>query len=210
MLLHKLRMLPPETTTVHAHLFKPDSSQSSDIYSTDSTMASAFKHSLSSFLQVLPTDHSPRFVKTKSHKTTDHHSNHQQQDPELKENNSQMVQDIPVPRKPARPASLLSEVRPTDNLPQSPENDHRSSEDYDPPWDLKHVLRPSGVNGSVSVPERLSSGGQGQQPHMTTSVTHDKLLEVDETKDRPATTSKPGGESSFYGILSFIPAIILG
>lgn len=105
-------------------------------------------------------------------------------DPELKENNAQVTHQS-RPGRQHRPSSLLSEVRPMDNLPQSPENDNRSSEDYDPPWDLKtnNVLR---VNGSLSVPERLSTSTA--QPILTTSVTHDKL-DADQTKDRPAAAS---------------------
>ena len=75
-----------------------------------------------------------------------------------------------------------------DNLPQSPENDLRSSEDYDPPWDVKK--RPS---GSVSVPERLSSS-VGQPHPLPTSVTHDKLEAVEEGKSTPL--SKPNRPSA--------------
>lgn len=113
-------------------------------------------------------------------------------DPELKENNS-----LPRPSRKAgtsRPSSLLSEIKPLDprvqNVPQSPENDDRTSEDYDPPWDLKgasNPLRLSGVNGSVSVPERLS--GSGGRKHMPTSITHDKL-DAQEIKDRPTASTK--------------------
>ncbi|XP_035211562.1 SH2 domain-containing adapter protein F-like [Stegodyphus dumicola] len=123
-------------------------------------------------------------------------------DPELKENNSQNI--VPsheeARRKPLRPSSLLSEVRPLDNVPQSPENDHRPSEEYDAPWEFKsNILRPS-VNGSISVPERLSQpiSNQSQLP---SSSTHDKL-ESEDQKDKdlpvalPKATTKPTGPPS--------------
>lgn len=97
-------------------------------------------------------------------------------DPELKENNSLGNQDPPR-RRPSRPTSLLSDVRPLDNVPQSPDSDQRPEDDYDPPWEFgsksaSNLLR-SSVNGSVSVPERLSLGPASGQ--LTSSVTHDKL-----------------------------------
>lgn len=118
------------------------------------------------FLQVLPAD--TRFEK----------------DAELKENNSPPSS---VGRRSAsRHSRLLSEVVPLDNLPQSPENDVRSCEDYDPPWDVKGK-RPL---GSVSVPERLSvAGGPASHP-LPTSITHDTLEAVEEGKDK---ANKPTG-----------------
>ncbi|KAG8181156.1 hypothetical protein JTE90_024452 [Oedothorax gibbosus] len=128
-------------------------------------------------VKVLPTDNS-RLTKPSNPKLSE-----PCQDPELKENN---LQQDPPPRsrRASRPTSLLSDVRPLDNVPQSPDTDQRPSDDYDPPWEFKstrpsvngsvNVLRPS-VNGSVSVPERLSQTDSCNQ--MTTSVTHDKLSE---------------------------------
>ncbi|GIY92732.1 uncharacterized protein CEXT_395491 [Caerostris extrusa] len=94
-------------------------------------------------------------------------------DPELKENNSQNLPPSTedARRKPARPTSLLSEVRPLDNVPQSPDSDNRPSDDYDPPWEFKsNILRPS-VNGSISVPERLSQPACNQANYRLPSLT---------------------------------------
>lgn len=152
-------------------------------------------------VKVLPCDDgSSHITQTISSKASDPVSQPYAQDPELKENDSQLLPagaHYPVRKPISRPSSLLSEVRPMDNLPQSPENDCRSSEDYDPPWDLKINKRPSSVNSSVSVPERLSSSGG--QPQLPTSITHDKLLDVVEEKDRPLAAlkqNKPKGPSS--------------
>lgn len=109
-----------------------------------------------------------------------------EKDAELKENNSPPSS---VGRRSAsRHSRLLSEVVPLDNLPQSPENDVRSCEDYDPPWDVKGK-RPL---GSVSVPERLSLASHP----LPTSITHDKLEAVEEGKDNAAANklNRPTGE----------------
>ncbi|GFR25594.1 uncharacterized protein TNCT_419751 [Trichonephila clavata] len=72
----------------------------------------------------------------------------------------------------------------------SPDSDNRPSDDYDPPWEFKsNVLRPS-VNGSISVPERLSQPACNQS-QLSSSVTHDKLESDDQSdKNLPVTVPK--------------------
>ncbi|XP_042898567.1 SH2 domain-containing adapter protein B [Parasteatoda tepidariorum] len=153
-------------------------------------------------VKVLPTDNT-RLGKSKNKVNSDSSvSQNQALDPELKENN---VQNIPsnedVRRKVTRPSSLFADVRPLDNVPQSPDNDLRPSEEYDPPWEFKpNVLRPS-VNGSISVPERLSQPASNLS-QLSSSVTHDKL-ESESQSDKSLSVSvakalptKPTGLSS--------------
>ncbi|KFM61695.1 hypothetical protein X975_20481, partial [Stegodyphus mimosarum] len=163
-------------------VFQKDDSQ-------DDEMSFVMKKSASGHtgVKVLPTDNT-RLMKPKNKVNPIVSDSCQPQnqvpDPELKENNSQNI--VPsheeARRKPLRPSSLLSEVRPLDNVPQSPENDHRPSEEYDPPWEFKsNILRPS-VNGSISVPERLSQPVSNQS-QLPSSSTHDKL-ESEDQKDK--------------------------
>ncbi|XP_055953690.1 uncharacterized protein LOC129989279 isoform X2 [Argiope bruennichi] len=136
-------------------------------------------------VKVLPTDNT-RLSKSKNKANpllSDSCQPHNQVlDPELKENNSQNLppSNEDARRKPMRPTSLLSEVRPLDNVPQSPDSDNRPSDEYDPPWEFKsNILRPS-VNGSISVPERLSQPACNQS-QLSSSATHDKLESEDQS-----------------------------
>ncbi|XP_054714738.1 uncharacterized protein LOC129224326 [Uloborus diversus] len=171
---------------------------------TDDTSSSFIskKSSVShSGVKVLPRDHTRLSKpKNKANSLFSDPSQTQNSDSELKENHSQGIEDCSR-RKATRPSSLLSEVRPLDNVPQSPDNDHRSSEDYDPPWEFKaNVLRPS-VNGSISVPERLSQP-MASQSQLPSSSTHDKLESEDQDqKNLPvaipkALPAKPTGPPS--------------
>ncbi|GIY61055.1 uncharacterized protein CDAR_311481 [Caerostris darwini] len=178
--------------------------QKEDAQDDSTSFVSKKSISLHSGIKVLPTDNT-RLNKPKNKANPLHSDSCQPQnqvlDPELKENNSQNLppSSEDARRKPARPTSLLSEVRPLDNVPQSPDSDNRPSDDYDPPWEFKsNILRPS-VNGSISVPERLSQPACNPS-QLPSSVTHDKLESEDQSdKNLPvvvpkALPAKPSGK----------------